>query len=156
MDGTWGTRSVKRPMHLIEILLPLRDANGEAFPAAYYDDLAQHLTHPVRAHGSGLRRLQRLPALSFRLALRRASPPFGDLGEEPIDVVGRDIRHLAQPPFQLGPDQATGPAEAHEQHGLVDLHPSFLPCRRLRMHPFQLKPRNSSSLDLLEKSSSMV
>ena len=31
-------------MHLIEILLPLRDANGEPFPAAYYDDLAQHLT----------------------------------------------------------------------------------------------------------------
>jgi len=31
-------------MHLIEILLPLRDENGEPFPAAYYDDLAQHLT----------------------------------------------------------------------------------------------------------------
>jgi hypothetical protein len=31
-------------MHLIEILLPLRDADGEAFPAEYYDDLAQHLT----------------------------------------------------------------------------------------------------------------
>jgi hypothetical protein len=25
-------------MHLIEILLPLRDADGEAFPAQYYDD----------------------------------------------------------------------------------------------------------------------
>jgi hypothetical protein len=31
-------------MHLIEILLPLRDAHGNAFPPAYYDDLAQHLT----------------------------------------------------------------------------------------------------------------
>jgi hypothetical protein len=31
-------------MHLVEILLPLRDQNGEPFPAAYYDDLAQHLT----------------------------------------------------------------------------------------------------------------
>lgn len=31
-------------MHLVEILLPLRDASGEAFPSAYYDDLAQHLT----------------------------------------------------------------------------------------------------------------
>ncbi len=31
-------------MHLVEILLPLRDQKGEPFPAAYYDDLAQHLT----------------------------------------------------------------------------------------------------------------
>jgi hypothetical protein len=31
-------------MHLVEILLPLRDAHGNAFPSAYYDDLAQHLT----------------------------------------------------------------------------------------------------------------
>ncbi len=31
-------------MHLVEILLPLRDDKGESFPAEYYDDLAQHLT----------------------------------------------------------------------------------------------------------------
>ena len=28
---------------LIEILLPLKDASGEDFPAAYYDDLAKEL-----------------------------------------------------------------------------------------------------------------
>jgi hypothetical protein len=31
-------------MHLVEILLPLRDGDGAPFPAEYYDDLAQHLT----------------------------------------------------------------------------------------------------------------
>lgn len=31
-------------MHLVEILLPLRDADNEPFPAAYYDELAQQLT----------------------------------------------------------------------------------------------------------------
>jgi hypothetical protein len=31
-------------MHLVEILLPLRDEQGEAFPAEYYDELAQRLT----------------------------------------------------------------------------------------------------------------
>ncbi len=51
-------------MHLIEILLPLRDENGEPFPAAYYDDLAitdtfggvtSFLRSPaeVRWHGGG-------------------------------------------------------------------------------------------------------
>ena len=31
-------------MHLIEILLPLKDADGNAFPADVYDRLAQQLS----------------------------------------------------------------------------------------------------------------
>ena len=32
-------------MHLIEILLPLRDRRNEPFPSHYYDSLAEKLTH---------------------------------------------------------------------------------------------------------------
>jgi hypothetical protein len=42
-------------MHLVEILLPLRDGHGNAFPAAYYDDLAQHLTEKFGGVTSFLR-----------------------------------------------------------------------------------------------------
>ncbi|KAB2940167.1 MAG: hypothetical protein K8F92_12495 [Hyphomicrobium sp.] len=42
-------------MHLIEILLPLRDANGEPFPAAYYDELADRLTNAFGGVTSFLR-----------------------------------------------------------------------------------------------------
>ena len=36
--------SARRSMaHLVEILLPLKDASGEDFPAACYDDLAKEL-----------------------------------------------------------------------------------------------------------------
>ncbi len=42
-------------MHLFEILLPLRDKDGEPFPAAYYDDLAQHLTNTFGGVTSFLR-----------------------------------------------------------------------------------------------------
>ncbi len=42
-------------MHLVEILLPLRDAAGASFPAEYYDDLAQHLTEKFGGVTSFLR-----------------------------------------------------------------------------------------------------
>jgi len=38
------TANLPKPMaQLIEILLPLKGASGEDFPAAYYDDLAKEL-----------------------------------------------------------------------------------------------------------------
>jgi len=42
-------------MHLVEILLPLRDEAGTPFPAEYYDDLAQHLTNTFGGVTSFLR-----------------------------------------------------------------------------------------------------
>lgn len=42
-------------MHLVEILLPLRNKNGEDFPAEYYEDLAQHLTQKFGGVTSFLR-----------------------------------------------------------------------------------------------------
>ncbi len=42
-------------MHLVEILLPLRDRQGVAFPADYYDDLAQRLTNAFGGVTSFLR-----------------------------------------------------------------------------------------------------
>ena len=44
--------------HLVEILLPLKDASGEDFPAAYYDDLAKELV----ANFGGVTSFLRAPA----------------------------------------------------------------------------------------------
>ena len=44
--------------HLVEILLPLKDASGEDFPAAYYDDLAKALV----ANFGGVTSFLRAPA----------------------------------------------------------------------------------------------
>ena len=45
-------------VHLVEILLPLKDASGEDFPAAYYDDLAKELV----ANFGGVTSFLRAPA----------------------------------------------------------------------------------------------
>ena len=44
--------------HLVEILLPLKAASGEDFPAAYYDDLAKELV----ANFGGVTSFLRAPA----------------------------------------------------------------------------------------------
>jgi hypothetical protein len=44
--------------HLVEILLPLKNAAGEDFPAAYYDDLAKELV----ANFGGVTSFLRAPA----------------------------------------------------------------------------------------------
>ena len=57
--GSARTPSYQEPMaQLIEILLPLKDASGEDFPAAYYDDLAKELV----ANFGGVTSFLRAPA----------------------------------------------------------------------------------------------
>ena len=56
--------------HLVEILLPLTDASGKDFPAAYYDDLAKELV----ANFGGVTSFLRAPAEGrWTMAVRRST-----------------------------------------------------------------------------------
>lgn len=83
---------------------PTAEAEGRIVGAHFpehgqIEHLPQHLARSVGAHWRGLRRGQLLSPLLGRFLLRWPRPPGGDLGQQAINVGGRDVGHFAVLPF---------------------------------------------------------